>query len=71
MKRTAAGAVTPVNPTTYIVQATNLTSREIYLYPDGKQESVLLGNVHHGSVLFVHSSFLLRIDWLAATQAAI
>lgn len=43
MKRTAAGAVTPVNPTTYIVQATNLTSREIYLYPDGKQESVLRG----------------------------
>ena len=49
----------------------DLLAAEVALYHGGKQESVLLGNVHHGSVLFVHSSFLLRIDWLAATQAAI
>jgi ABC-2 type transport system ATP-binding protein len=33
----------PPNPKTYIVQATKLTSKEVYAYPDGRKETVLHG----------------------------
>ncbi len=51
MNRQNRGAAAPPNPKTYIVQATDLTSREVYLYPDGRQENVLRGislNVRRG-----------------------
>ena len=47
----------------------NLIAAEITLHHRREQESVPLRSVHHRSVLFVHSSFLLKIGWLA-TQAA-
>src|SRR5699024_8172595 len=48
----------------------DLIAAEITLHHRREQESVPLRRVHHRSVLFVHSSFLLKIGWLAATQAA-
>jgi ABC-2 type transport system ATP-binding protein len=41
-KQKRSAAALP-NPKTYIVQASNLTSREVYLFPDGGQENVLRG----------------------------
>lgn len=49
----------------------DLIAAEITLHHRREQESVPLRSVHHSSVLFIHSSFLLKIGWLAATQAAI
>ena len=48
----------------------DLIAAEITLHHRREQESVPLRSVHHRSILFVHSSFLLKIGWLAATQAA-
>ncbi|MCE5344236.1 MAG: hypothetical protein LLF96_11730 [Eubacteriales bacterium] len=43
MVRRRRAAFLPPNPKTYIVQATKLTSKEVYAYPDGRKETVLRG----------------------------
>ncbi|NLI22520.1 MAG: hypothetical protein GX418_13360 [Clostridiales bacterium] len=43
MKHRKPGGYSEPSPATYIVQASGLTSREVYQYADGRQESVLRG----------------------------